>query len=185
MLAVILKNTILVVLMISIGYFLIDNHLQEMTNGMRYEKKITKSAFTPAVEGVSISKTPMEEIIEAHDTTADLKSAESEPDVVERIDLPSENNNSSRAMKITIDDNMREIYDYVFSDTEAVDSLSQMFDNHEVPSKTELCTENTEDSKFDQMCQDPIKEHHEKVDYKFIQVEPAPNKPTIVEEVVA
>lgn len=180
MLAVILKNTILVVLMICIGYFLIDNHLQEISNEMKYKT----SEERPRTIVEQHSKRPyVEQIMQANE--ADPSPLEQTVEEVEQSELPSADNNSSRAMKITIDDNMKEIYDYVFSDVDAKESLDIMYDNQDVPKKEEMCMDNTEDTRYGKMCQDPIKDHHEKIDYKYIQVEPASNKPLIVEEIAA
>lgn len=178
MLAVILKNTILVVLMICIGFFLIDNHLQELSNELKFKNTNPENGY-PVNSSQMKSKeklTAVKEIIES--TNCGIGSENKSRDVSDGIeDLPSADDNICRAMKIRIDDNMKEIYEYVFGDAEASDQLKNMYATPDVPDKSELCsTESTEKKRYDNMCKDPIQQHHDAVDYQYISMQPASNK---------
>ena len=174
MLAVILKNTILVVLIICIGFFLIDNHLQELSNELKI--KVAQKPESEQNANKANSKfSPVKDIIESSKVISTEHTGEHKD---EDELLPSaDDNNISRAMKIRIDDNMKEIYDYVFGDSEAPDDLKNMYDAPDVPDKGEVCsTETTEKNRYENMCKDPIQDHHDKVDYQYISMEPASNK---------
>lgn len=185
MLAVILKNTILVVLMICIGFFLIDNHLQEVSNELKFkhashesspsnQEKMTK---TNGLDNPKLST--VQEIIESSssDEVSNSGTTDSEP----IAELPCTEDNMTRAMKIRIDDNMKEIYDYVFSDHDASDELTTMYETPEVPNQIAVCSsEPTEKNRYDAMCKDPIKEHHDNVDYKYISIEPAASSKSLL-----
>jgi hypothetical protein len=176
MLAVILKNTILVVLMICIGFFLIDNHLQEVSNELKL--KIAKEPEAKKNLNKTNSNTKYSPIKEIIESSSDDVSTSCTIDSESNEGLPSADDNISRAMKIRIDDNMKEIYEYVFGDSEASDDLKNMYETPEVPDKGEVCstTDTTEIKRYDNMCKDPIQDHHDKVDYQYISMEPASNK---------
>ncbi len=184
MLAVILKNTILVVLMICIGFFLIDNHLQEVSNELKF--KHTSQESSPS-DQEKMTKTndlnnpklsTVQEIIESSssDEVSNSGTTDSEP----IAELPCTEDNMTRAMKIRIDDNMKEIYEYVFSDHDASDELTTMYETPEVPNQIAVCSEPTEKTRYDAMCKDPIKEHHDNVDYKYISIEPAASSKSLL-----
>lgn len=186
MLANILKNTILVVLIISIGFFLIDNHLQEMSSELRYLQttesscdevgKSTQEQIAKAAEckpnGKSVIKTLIEDAARIDETSKEKIESECEgDDVAGKDDMPSSTNNFSRAMKLHIDDNMKEIYDYVYGDDEASEQLANMYDKPEVPLKDAVCASNpSEKQKVKDMCDDPIERHQENVSYEFIEM---------------
>ena len=174
MLAVILKNTILVVLIICIGFFLIDNHLQELSNELKI--KVAPKAESQEYSKKGNSKlSPVKDIIESSNAVSTHSEYACEQKVGD--ELPSAEDNISRAMKIRIDDNMKEIYDYVFGDSEASEDLKNMYDAPDVPDKGEVCsTETSEKDRYENMCKDPIKDHHDKVDYQYISIEPTSNK---------
>ena len=186
MLAVILKNTILVVLMICIGFFLIDNHLQELSNELKLKNTNTeqgeptgnasrKSKGNFAVQEIIESTNGAQAAAQAAQAAEGAEGARGSSEPAE--DMPSADDNISRAMKIRIDDNMKEIYEYVFGDAEASDELKNMYETPDVPDKVEVCsTETTEKDRYDNMCKDPIRQHHDTVDYQYISMEPASNK---------
>lgn len=173
MLAVILKNTILVVLIICIGFFLIDNHLQELSNELKINVAQKPKSEQNSHKGCKFS--PVKDIIESSKVVVSTDEHASEEK--NEDELPSAEDNISRAMKIRIDDNMKEIYDYVFGDSGASDDLKNMYDTPDVPDKGEVCsTETTEKNRYENMCKDPIQDHHDKVDYQYISMEPSSNK---------
>lgn len=174
MLAVILKNTILVVLMICIGFFLIDNHLQEVSNELKLNQNTQPSNANKEITTKPKPST-VQEIIESSskDDISNVSTSESEIG----DELPSTEDNISRAMKIRIDDNMKEIYEYVFGDNDAQEELTTMYDTPDVPDKIAVCSaETSEKGRFENMCKDPIQDHHDKVDYQYISTEPSSNK---------
>jgi hypothetical protein len=183
MLAVILKNTILVVLMICIGFFLIDNHLQEISNEIKYtsshdgqklDKKSRDSTQTKPNIIQNIIAECRNEDAELHTPVCEIPST---PEQESRSsNTCSTQDHMNRAMKLNIDDNMKEIYDYVYGDQDAPEQLTNMYDRQEVPSKDGLCSDSSEKVKFEKMCQNPIKDHHDNINYEFIQVEPTSNK---------
>lgn len=176
MLAVILKNTILVVLIICIGFFLIDNHLQELSNELKIKVAQKHESEQNANKGNSKSS-PVKDIIESSKVAVSTEERTGEHELEEELLPSADDNNISRAMKIRIDDNMKEIYDYVFGDSEAPDDLKNMYVAPDVPDKGEVCsTETSEKNRYENMCKDPIQEHHDKVNYQYISMEPASNK---------
>lgn len=185
MLAVILKNTILVVLMICIGFFLIDNHLQEVSNELKFKHGSQESSPSD-LETLTKTKplnnpkpTAIQDIIES--SSSDEFSNSGTTDAEPVAELPCTEDNMTRAMKIRIDDNMKEIYEYVFSDHDASDELTTMYETPEVPDKIAVCSsETTEKTRYDTMCKNPIKEHHDNVDYKYISIEPAASSKSIL-----
>lgn len=195
MLANILKNTILVVLIISIGFFLIDNHLQEMSSELRYSQtteptcdEVGRASPEPIVKtadcqpnGKSVIKTIIEDAARIDETSKKNVGSECDgDDVAEKEDLPSSTNNFSRAMKLQIDDNMKEIYDYVYGDDEASEQLANMYKKPKVPLKDAVCANPSEKQKAIDMCDDPIERHRENVSYEFIEMPPAATNRSLI-----
>ena len=171
MLALALKNSILICLIVSIGYFIIDNHLSELKCDVEYDKlrkknkPTTKKSQKPSVvqEILTETKEPEEE----RDTKGDDKE--------EKEDTSESKRDNTQNMRITIDNNMKEIYSYVYGDSHAQKTLKEMYKttkNGEVQSDDNVLCDNTEEEKYKRMCDDPIKDHHESIDYTHIQSKP-------------
>jgi hypothetical protein len=162
MFAAVIKNTILIFFVICIGYFLVDNHLNEMDSE---RQKLSKKANPSEVKKF---------------TTRDQLNKYSQ----HSNDIPQESH--AKPMSITIDPELKEIYNYVYNDMKASDDLTAMYVNTEARDvekdsqiicesdthspNTGLGFNNLEAKKMESMCSDPIKEHHDKVSYDHIQV---------------
>ena len=77
-------------------------------------------------------------------------------------------------MHIVIDPELKSLYDYVFNDMKASDNLNSIFDKTEVKNVEKdnqiICEKDQkEQDKVDNMCYNPITEHHENISYDHIQ----------------
>ena len=175
MIALALKNSILICLIVAIGYFIIDNHLMEL----RYDSVIPPKKQQPApTKKQPIKNTVLKEIVE-EEANACGDSLEEVVDTAQHLKHAPESNDTNNAdglpMKIFIDSNMKEIYSYVYGDAKAPDDLNSMYDittNGDLEKDAQILCRNPEEEKFKRMCDDPIKEHHKSVDYEHIQTQP-------------
>jgi hypothetical protein len=156
MFAAVIKNTILIFFVICIGYFLVDNHINDkVSERLQWNNKNTSSSGkkttqpkTPTKNPLNTSETPMSE----ENTTVQTK-----------------------PMAITIDPEIKELYGYVYNDMKASDDLTAMYVNtevREVEKDLQTICEEDNSTKLKSMCSDPIKEHHDNVSYDNIQVKP-------------
>lgn len=173
MFAVVLKNTILILFIVCIGYFLVDNHLNELDN----ESTSNKSAFVKKAEPES--KSILKDIITIvqKEGKADVKTIEDdvENDTTDIMDISLEQHveeSTTNPMKLKVDEGMKEIYNYVFNDKKANEELSSIYDATKVSNvhkdESILC-ESKEDIKIKNMCNDPIGDHHSKISYEHIE----------------
>lgn len=178
MFAVVLKNTILILFIVCIGYFLIDNHLNEIDNETNtiVKKNVKKS--------ISESKSVFKDIIAnanaQKDSKPELKTIvdDVEKNTTDLMDISLEQHveeSTSNPMKLKVDEGMKEIYNYVFNDRKANEELSSIYDATKVSNvnkdETILC-ENKEEIKIKNMCNDPIGDHHKEISYKHIEFTP-------------
>lgn len=171
MLALALKNFILICLIVSIGYFIIDNHLSELKYDVESDKlRKKKMPTTKKSEKSSVVQEIVTETTEPEEDETDGDNKEPEDTTESKKD-----NTQKMNMRITIDNNMKEIYSYVYGDSHAQKTLKEMYKttkNGEVQSDDNVLCDNTEEEKYKRMCDDPIKEHHESIDYTHIQSKP-------------
>lgn len=156
MIAIALKNTILICLIVAIGYFMIENHL----NAMKHEKMSTRKTSTMR----KVKKDVIKNIIESSEDTKTRDEEETK-----------EENEESTKMRLRIDENMREIYNYVYGDDAASANLEDIYEKtkaREVEKDMRTFCESSEDEKVKKMCEDPIKVHHKEVDYEHIENKP-------------
>jgi len=172
MLAIALKNSILICLIVSIGYFIIDNHLSEL----KYEAESSKlRKKTKATTKESPKPNVVQEILSEtteHENQCEKKKVEKQGK--EEITGESEESTPNKNLRITIDNNMKEIYSYVYGDSRAPKTLKDMYKTTKNGVKLDenvLC-ENTEEEKYKRMCEDPIKDHYESIDYTHIESKP-------------
>lgn len=189
MFAVVLKNTILILFIVCIGYFLVDNHLNELENESKSNKdasvkKTVPKKTEPAPE--SKSKSILKDIIASvqKEAKADVKKAEDdvEKDTTDIMDLSLEQHveeSTTNPMKLKVDEGMKEIYNYVFNDKKANEELSSIYDATKVSNvhkdESILC-ESKEDIKIKNMCNDPIGDHHSKISYEHIESSSLPKQ---------
>lgn len=189
MFAVVLKNTILILFIVCIGYFLVDNHLNELENESNSNKdasvkKTVPKKTEPVAE--SKSKSILKDIIASvqKEAKADIKKAEDdvEKDTTDIMDLSLEQHieeSTSNPMKLKVDEGMKEIYNYVFNDKKAHEELSSIYDATKVSNvhkdESILC-ESKEDIKIKNMCNDPIGDHHSKISYEHIESSSLPKQ---------
>jgi len=174
MFAAIIKNTILIFFVICIGYFLVDNHLNEMKleqsskdndnndNDNDNDKKTSKKenivgAFLKRVKEVKVRED------EHDDEQMKLKESEKQQQQVNQTN-----------MRIVIDPELKELYNYVFNDSKANDDLNSIFTKTEVKNVEKdhqiLCEKDQkEEEKMANMCSNPIDEHHKNVSYDHIE----------------
>ena len=161
MFATVIKNTILIFFVICIGYFLVDNHLNEM----RLEQG------GPVTDGeVSVVATAAEAATEAAATEATVQTAEA--------DKKSSSENTAEyerpvQMRIVIDSELKELYNYVFNDLKATDDLNAMFSRTEVKDVEKdfqiVCEKDQNESEIvSNMCANPIEDHHKSISYDHI-----------------
>lgn len=178
MFAVVLKNTILILFIVCIGYFLIDNHLNEIENESKIEKKVPKKSV-PLPEPEPESKSILNDIITSvqKESKPDVKlmGDDIEKDSTDIMDISLEQHveeSTSNPMKLKVDEGMKEIYNYVFNDKKANEELTSIYDATKVSNvhkdETILC-ENKEEIKIKNMCNDPIGDHHNKISYEHIE----------------
>lgn len=171
MLALALKNSILICLIVSIGYFIIDNHLSELKYDVESDKLRKKNKpTTKKSQKSSVVQEILTETKEAEEE-CDTKGDDKE----EKEDTSESKRDNTQNMRITIDNNMKEIYSYVYGDSHAQKTLKEMYKttkNGEVQSDNNVLCDNTEEEKYKRMCDDPIKDHHESIDYTHIQSKP-------------
>jgi hypothetical protein len=167
MLATVIKNTILIFFVICIGYFLVDNHLNEMRLESGYDNKINKKHS-------DVSNFLKEVKAEANTVNKDNKDTKNntKDDNEGKNETPT--SGEPKNMRIVIDSELKELYNYVFNDMKASDDLTSMFTKTEVKTiETDhqiLCESNQkEDKKIENMCYDPITNHHKEVSYNDIE----------------
>ena len=181
MFAVVLKNTILILFIVCIGYFLVDNHLNELenesksnNNGASVKKTVPKKA-----EPLPKSKSILKDIIASvqKESKPEVKTIEDdfEKDTTDIMDLSLEQHvdeSTTNPMKLKVDEGMKEIYNYVFNDKKANEELSSIYDATKVSNvhkdKSILC-ESKEEIRIKNMCNDPIGDHHSKISYEHIE----------------
>jgi len=188
MFAVVLKNTILILFIVCIGYFLVDNHLNELENESKSNKdasvkKTVPKKTEPTPE--SKSKSILKDIIASvqKEAKADVKKPEDDvEDTTDIMDLSLEQHveeSTTNPMKLKVDEGMKEIYNYVFNDKKANEELSSIYDATKVSNvhkdESILC-ESKEDIKIKNMCNDPIGDHHSKISYEHIESSSLPKQ---------
>ena len=185
MFAIVLKNTILILFIVCIGYFLIDNHLNELDNEAKSNnKEATFKIFPkkPVRESKSILKDIITSVQKEHKPNTRTIEDNDEKSTIDIMDISLEQHveeSTSNPMKLKVDEGMKEIYNYVFNDKKANEELSSMYDATKVSNvrkdDTILC-ESKEDIKIKNMCSDPIGEHHNKISYEHIESTSLPNQ---------
>lgn len=177
MFAIVFKNIVIVILIISILYFLIENHLNENeTITTRKCNKNNKPEFKPVEKQKKnnfvrdfIKKTTSNVYEE------DIVVEEEQYDKYEPKEVQKANFETSKSMKINIDPDLKEIYDYVYDDGDATYELEEIYDNTKVrdtfKDKSIFC-ESSEHIKVKNMCSTPILDHHEVISYDNIQAKP-------------
>lgn len=188
MFAVVLKNTILILFIVCIGYFLVDNHLNELENESKSNKSASVKKTVPKkAEPVpeSKSKSILKDIISSvqKEAKADVKKPEDDvEDTTDIMDLSLEQHveeSTTNPMKLKVDEGMKEIYNYVFNDKKANEELSSIYDATKVSNvhkdESILC-ESKEDIKIKNMCNDPIGDHHSKISYEHIESSSLPKQ---------
>jgi hypothetical protein len=176
MFATVIKNTILIFFVICIGYFLVDNHLNEMrleqgnhvmddddiantaiaTKDVKSKKNNEIGSFLKKVMGISKEAASGEEpskAVKSNETTAE--------------------SDRSTQMRIVIDPELKELYNYVFNDMKATDDLNAMFSRTEVRNVEKdfqiVCDKDqNENDKIAKMCSNPIEDHHKSISYDHI-----------------
>ena len=188
MFAVVLKNTILILFIVCIGYFLVDNHLNELENESKSNKdasvkKTVPKKTEPAPE--SKSKSILKDIIASvqKEAKADVKKPEDDvEDTTDIMDLSLEQHveeSTTNPMKLKVDEGMKEIYNYVFNDKKANEELSSIYDATKVSNvhkDDSILCESKEDIKIKNMCNDPIGDHHSKISYEHIESSSLPKQ---------
>lgn len=182
MFAVVLKNTILILFIVCIGYFLIDNHLNELENE---SKNCNRNNYvlnkTVPKKPVPESKSILKDIITSVHKEIKPPEVKTIADDIKKNNIPDIMNisleqyvkeSTTNPMKLKVDEGMKEIYNYVFNDRKANEELSSIYDATKVSNvhkdETILC-ENKEDIKIKNMCNDPIGDHHKKISYEHIE----------------
>lgn len=178
MFAVVLKNTILIFFIVCIGYFLIDNHLNELDNESKSSNALNRTVpKKPVPESKSILKDIITSV-QNESKPLEVKTIEDniEKNTLDMMDISLEQyvkESTSNPMKLKVDEGMKEIYNYVFNDKKANEELNYIYDATKVSNvhkdDTILC-ENKEETKIKNMCNDPIGEHHKNVSYEHIEV---------------
>lgn len=178
MFATVIKNTILIFFVICIGYFLVDNHLNEMRleqgepvavdaatdntkNTTATKKQNEVGNFLKKVMGIS-----KETEAEAAADAADAASASEVAGAAGAAERPQQ-------MRIVIDPELKELYNYVFNDVKATDDLNAMYSRTEVKDVEkdfQIVCENdqNENEKVAKMCANPIEDHHKSISYDHI-----------------
>ena len=188
MFAVVLKNTILILFIVCIGYFLVDNHLNELENESKSNKDASVKKTVPKkTEHVpeSKSKSILKDIIASvqKEAKADVKKPEDDvEDTTDIMDLSLEQHveeSTTNPMKLKVDEGMKEIYNYVFNDKKANEELSSIYDATKVSNvhkDDSILCESKEDIKIKNMCNDPIGDHHSKISYEHIESSSLPKQ---------
>ena len=169
MFAIVLKNTILIFLIICIAYFLVDNHLNEIDNEKTYNL-VKKNNEKTEKE----SKNSVKEFLKKINNDIDDSDEDEEKEISSKKSTEVFNEKTNK-MKIQLDPDMKELYNYVFNDVNANTDLENMYNSTivtDVKKDSQILCENDEDKKYDEMCKDPIKEHHDEVSYDLIQSKP-------------
>lgn len=176
MLATAIKNFILLSLVVAIGYFIIDNHLKEVTNEIRREER------EKFAKKIIEQKTVLDDLKKKQLIATSVEEENVDYDVVnvdtEIEEATSCSKTSDKQMKIIIDDDMKEIYNYVYDDLAAEKDLSRMYQQtaaSDVQIDLNVACSSTEQDKIKDMCIDPIKEHHLAVNYDHIESKPISN----------
>jgi hypothetical protein len=175
MFAAILKNTILFFFITCIGYFIVDNHLNDLaseyTDADKNKKiRTVKSGF----ENTNTQKSSINESDILLKTTQQpvqpfLQNQFNDDNLKDIV-----SDNSENPMSITIDTDVQDIYDYVYSDVKAIDNLNAIYDKNIVKDIQNdlniICeSDNEENKKVITMCARPIQEHHEDISYINIE----------------
>lgn len=176
MFAIVLKNTILIFLIICIAYFLVDNHLNEMNNEKTYNLMKNNDEEDVPKKKAKNKNTVKEFLRKLNDDQDSDDESEENKEISSKI---SENeikfNEKTNKMKIQLDPDMKELYNYVFNDINANNDLENMYNSTivtDIQKDSQILCEKNEDNKFDAMCKSPIKEHHKEVSYENIQTKP-------------
>jgi len=188
MFAVVLKNTILILFIVCIGYFLVDNHLNELENESKSNNKgaSVKKTVPKKAEPESKSKSILKDIIASvqKESKPNVKTIDVnvEKDTTDIMDLSLDQHveeSTTNPMKLKVDEGMKEIYNYVFNDKKANEELSSIYDATKVSNvhkdESILC-ESKEDIKIKNMCSDPIGDHHSKISYEHIESSSLPKQ---------
>ena len=174
MIAIALKNSILICLIVSIGYFIIDNHLSELKYEVESDKSRQKKPKVTTIQKKSPKSSVAREIVKENEENKDVVECDSTENTEEKnVNKPLTAENMK--MKISIDNNMKEIYSYVYGDSRAPNTLNAMYKttkNGEVEKDLNVLCETSEEDKYKRMCNDPIKDHHESIDYAHIESKP-------------
>jgi hypothetical protein len=172
MFAAVIKNTILIFFVICIGYFLVDNHLNEM----RLEQgELQSTSYKENSKELSKNKTQNE-------VGSFLKKVMGTPKTVSApVDTPTNVENIDECerdvqMRIVIDPELKELYNYVFNDVKATDDLDAMFSGTEVKNVEKdfqiVCDKDqNEKHKIANMCSTPIEDHHKNITYDHISTQ--------------
>lgn len=187
MFAVVLKNTILILFIVCIGYFLVDNHLNELENESKSNndasvKKTVPKKPEPEPKSKSILKDIIASVQKEDKPVVKTIADDVEKETTNIMDLSLEQHveeSTTNPMKLRVDEGMKEIYNYVFNDKKANEELTSMYDATKVSNvhkdETILC-ESKEDIKIKNMCNDPIGDHHNNVSYEHIESSSLPKQ---------
>lgn len=176
MFAVVLKNTILIFFIVCIGYFLVDNHLNELQNETNNEdnSKKTTSGTKKNVKPNTILKDIINNVQNEFKKPVTISEV-NEQETTDIMDISLDQHVKdcvTNPMKFKVDEGMKELYNYVFNDKTANAELTSMYDATKVSNvhkdKSIIC-ETKEQDKIKNMCADPISDHHNEVSYEHIQ----------------
>jgi hypothetical protein len=169
MFAAVIKNTILIFFVICIGYFLVDNHLNEM----RLEQGELQQSTLDKEQLKNNKQNEVGSFLKKVKGTPKAASAPAETSTnVENTDECER----STQMRIVIDPELKELYNYVFNDVKATDDLDAMFSGTEVKDVEKdfqiVCEKDqNEKKKIANMCSTPIEDHHKTITYDHISTQ--------------
>lgn len=172
MFATVIKNTILIFFVICIGYFLVDNHLNEMRleQGGPVADGDVGGVATVAEDAKKANGKKHNEIgsflKKVMETSKDAAAAAVASENTAECERPMQ-------MRIVIDPELKELYNYVFNDVKATDDLNAMFSRTEVKDVEKdfqiVCEKDQNESeKVAKMCSNPIEDHHKSISYDHI-----------------
>lgn len=176
MFATVIKNTILIFFVICIGYFLVDNHLSEMRLEQGEPAVVGDGVATVAEDGKQAKGKKHNEIGSFLKKVMGTPKAAAAATVATTDDVASEVATECERpmqMRIVIDPELKELYNYVFNDVKATDDLNAMFSGTEVKDVEKdfqiVCEKDqNEIDKVANMCSNPIEDHHKSISYDHI-----------------
>lgn len=176
MFATVIKNTILIFFVICIGYFLVDNHLNEMRLEQGEPVAVNVDAATDNTKNTTATKKQNEVGNFLKKVMGISKETEAEAaaaDASEVAGAAAAECERPQQMRIVIDPELKELYNYVFNDVKATDDLNAMYSRTEVKDVEkdfQIVCENdqNENEKVAKMCANPIEDHHKSISYDHI-----------------